>query len=294
MCFDPDARPPIPPIAGGATEARDRVLTSADGTRIYVGAQYGGGIVVIDPETQSVLQVIPTPAGVRPLRPLGYLAAAAAPVMAYALIGTHLLAPAAALFLALGWVLAVMAHAVVRRAPADGPLAAVAITLFAPLYAGGLLSFLIGLRHGGGHDRPSATALVFLPLIVVWTCDSLAMAGGAVLGGPKFAPAISPRKTWSGTITGSVAATVVAPAYGALVLAPAGIALPPLRLALLGLVLSVLGQVGDLAESLLKREAGVKDSGGMFPGHGGVLDRLDSLYWALPTAVAFLTLWGAL
>jgi phosphatidate cytidylyltransferase len=232
--------------------------------------------------------------GVRPLEPLGYAAAAAAPVLAYGLSGGFTLSPSAVLFGAVAWVMAVMAVAVLRRPPDAAPLGAVAISIFGPLYAAALPSFLIPLRHAGGYGRPAATALVFLPLLVVWACDSLAMAGGAVLGGPKFAPTVSPKKTWSGTITGSVAATLVAPLYGLAVLRPAGIDPGWLRLALLGLVLSALGQVGDLAESLFKREAGVKDSGGLFPGHGGVLDRLDSLYWALPAAAALLAAFGVL
>jgi phosphatidate cytidylyltransferase len=185
-----------------------------------------------------------------------------------------------------------MTEAVLRRPPDQGPLAAVTVTLFAPIYTGVLPSFLIVLRHGPALEPPAATALVFLPLIVVWSCDSLAMGGGALMGGPKFAPAISPKKTWSGTVSGTVGATVVAPLYGALVLGPQGLDLGLGRLALMGFVLSILGQVGDLAESLFKREAGVKDSGGFFPGHGGVLDRLDSLYWALPAGAGLLALWG--
>jgi phosphatidate cytidylyltransferase len=230
--------------------------------------------------------------GVRPLAPLGYLAALAAPVLAYGLSGPPALRPSVVLFAGAGWVLAVMVDAVLRRPPDRGPLGAVTVTVFAPLYAGALPSFLIALRHAGGHDRPAATALVFLPLVVVWACDSLAMAGGAAIGGPRFAPLISPKKTWAGTITGSLAATAAAPLYGWLVLGPAGIEIGPGRLAVLGLVVSALGQVGDLAESLFKREAGVKDSGSFFPGHGGVLDRLDSLYWALPAAAALLAAYG--
>jgi phosphatidate cytidylyltransferase len=81
---------------------------------------------------------------------------------------------------------------------------------------------------------------------------------------------------------------------GVLFLLPQGITIGVARHALFGVVVASVGQVGDLAESLLKREAGAKDSGAVFPGHGGVLDRLDSLYWALPTGAAMLTLYGVL
>jgi phosphatidate cytidylyltransferase len=199
-------------------------------------------------------------------------------------------------FGAAGWLLAVLAAAVFRRAPDGGPLAAIATTVLAPLYTGVLPSFLILIRHGGVVQTPwGATWLVFLPLVSVWVCDSMAMAGGAALGGPKVAPVVSPRKTWSGTITGSVSAALVAPVFGWLFLVPAGV--PPVGsgvLALYGIVVASLGQLGDLAESLLKREAGVKDSGAVFPGHGGVLDRLDSLYWALPAGTALYALMGLL
>jgi phosphatidate cytidylyltransferase len=276
-----------------------RIAVAAAGIPIALAAVWFGGWVLVS--GVAVLALVGVhelfrlaqARGVRPLRPLGYAAAVAAPVVAYGLCRTPPLSPAAAWYAAVAWFLAVLADAVARRPPDQGPLGAVTVTVFAPLYAGVLPSFLIALRHAGGHDRPTATALVFLPLLVVWSCDSLAMAGGALIGGAKFAPAISPKKTWAGTISGSVAATIIAPLYGIVVLQPAGLDLGPVRLAVLGLVLSVLGQVGDLVESLFKREAGVKDSGGLFPGHGGVLDRLDSLYWALPAGMALLSRWGA-
>jgi phosphatidate cytidylyltransferase len=89
-------------------------------------------------------------------------------------------------------------------------------------------------------------------------------------------------------------AVVLAPVYGILVLARLGVSIPWWQLAVFGLVISGVGQIGDVSESLFKREAGVKDSGGFFPGHGGVLDRFDSLYWVLPTSLLLLRLYGTL
>lgn len=232
---------------------------------------------------------------VRPFDALGMAGAAAAPVV-FLLLGTS---PSSTElrwigFGAVGWLLAILAGAVWRRPPTERPLAAAAVTVFGAVYAGLLPAFLVLLREAPQVETWTATWLVFLPLAVTWICDSMAMAGGSLVGGPKFAPVVSPNKTWAGTISGSLAATVVAPVYGAVLLAPRGISLAWWELSLFGLILSVVGQVGDLAESLLKREAGVKDSGGFFPGHGGVLDRLDSLYWALPTAVLLLAAYGVL
>ena len=95
-------------------------------------------------------------------------------------------------------------------------------------------------------------------------------------------------------MTGALGAFVLAPAYGALVLVPVGVSIHPWRLALFGLAISVVGQLGDLAESLFKRQVGVKDSGKFFPGHGGVLDRFDSRYWVIPTAALLLTVFGTI
>ena len=106
---------------------------------------------------------------------------------------------------------------------------------------------------------------------------------------PKLAPVVSPNKTWSGAIAGLVAGVAAALAYKALLPARATVSLTSLELVLVGIVVALFGQVGDVAESLLKREAGVKDSSDLIPGHGGVLDRLDSLYFAVPaTALLYL------
>jgi phosphatidate cytidylyltransferase len=135
---------------------------------------------------------------------------------------------------------------------------------------------------------------VFYPLVVTWVCDTAAMFGGRAIGGPKLAPTVSPGKTRAGTVTGVVGALLVAPLFAGLVFPRVGVALalgPALAIAL---VLSVVGQVGDLAESLVKREAGVKDSSHLIPGHGGVLDRLDSLYFVVPAAAAMYHAFGVI
>jgi phosphatidate cytidylyltransferase len=117
----------------------------------------------------------------------------------------------------------------------------------------------------------------FWALALVWVTDIGAYFAGRAIGGPKLAPAISPNKTWAGLIGGVVAAGLLGVgmhyAYGL-----------PLRLALASPALAVVAQAGDLFESWLKRRAGVKDSGNILPGHGGVLDRLDGLVPVAPIA----------
>ncbi len=115
---------------------------------------------------------------------------------------------------------------------------------------------------------------------------------GRAIGGPKLAPTVSPGKTRSGAVAGIIGAVVVAPLYVSFVLQPAGFNLPLWQGVIFGLVLGFVGQVGDLVESLMKREAGVKDSSALIPGHGGVLDRFDSLYFALPVATMFYLSFG--
>lgn len=121
---------------------------------------------------------------------------------------------------------------------------------------------------------------------VVWATDIGAYAIGRSLGGPRLAPRWSPRKTWSGFVGGVVCAALAGGA-AALMLGIASAA--PLMLVSAGL--AIVAQFGDLAESLAKRRFGVKDSSGLIPGHGGLLDRLDGLLAAIP-AVALLTLIG--
>jgi phosphatidate cytidylyltransferase len=115
-------------------------------------------------------------------------------------------------------------------------------------------------------------------VLTVWAADTGAYAVGRSVGRRPFAPHISPSKTWEGTIGG-----VASGAIAAAVLV-AGLGASPVVGALLGIVVAVAAVIGDLAESVLKRAAGVKDSGTLIPGHGGMLDRVDSLLFAAPAA----------
>lgn len=131
---------------------------------------------------------------------------------------------------------------------------------------------LVWLR-GAPDDR--LLPLLWL-LLVVWATDIFAYFVGRGVGGAKLAPAISPGKTWAGLVGGMLGAGLVAAALGA---ASGGAVAIGLAAAML---LAVVAQLGDLFESFMKRRAGVKDSGSLIPGHGGVLDRLDGLLFAAP------------
>ena len=127
---------------------------------------------------------------------------------------------------------------------------------------------------------------IVLIFAVVWTTDIMAYFTGRAVGGPKLCPAVSPKKTWSGAVGGTLCAMGVAyflpRIVGVLstdVIASTVRVVNPLNLAAIGLMLSVLAQVGDLLESWIKRRFGAKDASHLIPGHGGVMDRLDG-FWA--------------
>ena len=224
---------------------------------------------------------------IRPLQLWGMLSAGAVPLAVF-----HGMregppdAPAVGWVAAGLWVIATLALVLFTRAPGDRPLEAAAVTLLGVAYTGGLPSALLVIRDAYPDRDPDGIWLVFLPLVVTWVVDTAAMFGGRAMKGPKLWPAISPGKTWSGGIAGAAAGLVLTPVLVSLTLEPLGITLPLWQSLLFGLLLGVVGQVGDLAESLFKREAGVKDSSALIPGHGGVLDRFDSLYFVMPCAYA--------
>lgn len=140
------------------------------------------------------------------------------------------------------------------------------------LYCGLPALALIFLRR-----QPDGLLLAAWAMALVWACDIGAYFAGRSIGGPKLAPAISPNKTWAGLFGGVVAAGL----FGWALTNWSGL---PWQLAAASPALAVLAQIGDLYESALKRRAGVKDSGTLLPGHGGVLDRLDGLVPVAPVA----------
>jgi phosphatidate cytidylyltransferase len=147
------------------------------------------------------------------------------------------------------------------------------------LYAGLPAIALIWLRS----DAPLGfTAVLFIVLVVAAT-DTLAFLAGRMIGGPRLAPQISPNKTWSGLIGGVLGASATAAIFAAI----SGI--PILPLAITGLLMGLVAQMGDLAESAIKRAFNVKDASQLLPGHGGFMDRVDGL-----VPVAVLVALGAL
>jgi phosphatidate cytidylyltransferase len=226
--------------------------------------------------------------GVRPLA-AGVVLAAAIPLLVqahYERVYTLPLSVAATLFVGL------VAAAIWLRGVEGRPLTAVAVTVFAALYTGGMLSFAYGLRYHGytiAAEPATGTALLFLPIVLTWASDIGAYFVGRAAGRHKLIPAVSPGKTVEGALGGVAFTVLIAWAYVELVLQPAAqLSLRPAGIVLFGIAISVAAQLGDLAESLFKREAGVKDSSHLIPGHGGVLDRLDSLFFVLPVAYLLL------
>jgi phosphatidate cytidylyltransferase len=184
------------------------------------------------------------------------------------------------------------------------------ITLFLALYL--LLASLLSLRHtdGRAHQRlghlllgmlyvgllpafliriralPAGRDALMLSYGAVFLCDTAAYAVGRALGRHALWPRISPRKTWEGAIGGLIGALLACVILKYTLAGALGLAL-----ALgVGAIAGTLGQAGDLVESLLKREAGIKDSSGLIPGHGGVLDRFDNLHFVAPVIYTYLAL----
>jgi phosphatidate cytidylyltransferase len=157
-------------------------------------------------------------------------------------------------------------------------------TLLSIMYVGWLLGFAILLHH----TSPLGDGLVLFVVGVTWIGETAAYLVGSTMGRHKLAPVVSPRKTVEGALAQVVASMITGGLLAAWVLPACGLGLSVGAGALLGVV----GQFGDLAESAIKRSAGTKDTGGLIPGHGGVLDRIDSLLFNFPAFYYFSLLAG--
>ncbi len=167
-----------------------------------------------------------------------------------------------------------------RRSFADSWI----FTSAGPLYVGFLLSHALMLREGGNGVYDGRDWLLYV-LLMTFAADTGAFLVGRALGKHKMVPVVSPGKTWEGFAGGLVAAVGASMGLSAILDLP--ITMP--EQALLGLLLGVVVPMGDFAESVLKRRAGVKDSGVLVPGHGGVLDRIDSLLITVPVTYYSVT-----
>ena len=157
----------------------------------------------------------------------------------------------------------------------DDALPSSAVAVLATLYVGMLAGSMVRLRH---DFRPEGPRLVFFLLIVVWIADAGAYYAGRAFGKHKLSPRISPKKTIEGLI-GGIITSVVAAVIISMTFLPE---MKLLHAVVIAIILSFAGVVGDLAESMWKRSADVKDSGTLIPGHGGFLDRFDSIFFTAP------------
>ena len=199
------------------------------------------------------------------------------------ILGTHwpaIIVPA--LLATLGCTLSVP---LLHRSPLEQSLRDSALTLFGVLYLGLTLGMLSMTRL-----LPQGEWLIFFLLLVTWAADTGAYYVGTLYGRHRLAPTISPKKTFEGLVGGWIGAIIVAYAARWWFLPE----LSGFDCLILGTLLTITGLWGDLTESAMKRSVGMKDSGGILPGHGGMLDRLDSLLFTAPFFYYYVTMAGRL
>ncbi len=225
--------------------------------------------------------------GINPIGWIGIPASAAVPLLVHGMFNDWFYVPVSSAAIGM---LVVFAVLLLTRSTGEKPLASAAVTVLGVLYTAGTLSFAYAIRyHPYVIGAAAGCALVVLPIWMTWATDTGAYLFGRIFGGPKLMPSVSPGKTMSGAVGGLLITVFMAFVYCEFVLKPvAEVSMTTRGTILFAVIMSVVAQVGDLVESLLKREAGVKDSSGVFPGHGGVLDRLDSMFFVIP--VAYLVL----
>jgi phosphatidate cytidylyltransferase len=277
--------------AGRSSELVQRVVVALIAAPVAIGMLWFGG-AVLAAGLAMVAAVcaweffrIARAAGGAPFARLGIVLAAVVPLAVYA---TRLEVVRAGWQLPALAVLVLAAVALWRRGSDGRPIDAIATTVLGVAYTGGTLGVGYLLRsYPYAIGAKAQFAVVLFPVLLCWATDIGAYFVGRAVGGPKLLPAVSPGKTISGAIGGAVVAIAVAWMYQRWCLRPfAELAFSPLGLIAFAGTISIAGQIGDLVESMCKRAAKVKDSSSLLPGHGGMLDRLDSVLFALPVAYA--------
>jgi len=272
-----------------------RVIVAIIAIPIVAGAAYVGGwvlallLAIVSALAARELYGIAAHGGYTPLTRLGVLLAFLLPFAVHFFRTGRFVPPEIALGAMV--ILAIFALALWRRPPDQHPLGAAAVTVLGVFYTGALLSFAYALRyHNYIVTARAGTALVFYPLVLTWVSDTAGFFVGRAIGKRKLMPSVSPGKTVAGGVGALVFCMLASWAYARWLLVPfASLGIRPAVALVLGLVIGLAVQVGDLVESLLKREGGVKDSSHLVPGHGGVLDRIDSLLFALPVTYFLFT-----
>lgn len=152
--------------------------------------------------------------------------------------------------------------------------------------------YQMDFRPIGQTDLRAGQFLVLLPLLAAWGADTCALFAGMFFGKHKLAPVVSPKKTVEGAVGGVIGGAVLVLLVALLMNATLGLKMPLWSAVVLGAVGAVLGEIGDLSFSVIKRQTGIKDYGHIFPGHGGVLDRFDSVLFVAPFAeILFRIIW---
>jgi len=270
------------------SETTTRILVAAAGIPLAVGVIYAGGWLLA--VVVTLLAVLCTLefyklTETKSVRPLTALGAAFAGLLVLLAALEPTAGPDAAGF-GTAIVVALLALATASiwtRGVAGQPLLALSTTFTGAVYCGAAMSFALFLRYLPDHAGPwHGAALLLAPIVITWASDTSAYFVGRAFGTRKLIPSVSPGKTVQGAMGALVGALAVAVGYSFVLAEFPTYRVSITEAAILGLLVSVTAQVGDLVESLLKRDAGVKDSGRLLPGHGGALDRFDSMLFTLP------------
>jgi phosphatidate cytidylyltransferase len=272
-----------------------RVIVAVVAIPLVIAAVYVGGVIlalllgIVSALAARELYGIAEHGGYTPLARTGTLVAFLIPLGVHYFREGRFVPPE----IALGAIaiIALFTLALFRRTTERHPLGAVAVTLLGVLYTAGFLSFAYALRyHNYIVTARAGSVLVFYPFVLTWVSDTAGFFVGRALGRAKLMPSVSPGKTRAGALGALLFCMLASWAYAHWVLVPyASLGLRPATALVLGAVIGISVQIGDLVESLLKREGGVKDSSHLIPGHGGVLDRIDGMLFALPVTYFLFT-----